>query len=426
MAARRALFVSTAVPPLPESQTIRNAYLLRGLARAGFVVDVVAPADGEGDATLLDLLPPGVRLFRTGPAVYDRLQSLVRRIPRPAGPFVRSAIAIGAGHLVAPDVRRDWALKAIKTARAIPGLPPALLVSSAGSYTAHIAAAQLAASWGAPWLADYGDPWSFNPIRPASLPHIRWQNERLERVALRRCTAISVTTEETAALYRGWLDGRLPVHVVPCGFTDYALPVPDARSADAPITIAYVGSASRGTRDLRAFLRAFAVVSVRAARPLRFEIVGASSPSFAAEAQRLRLTNVYFTGWVSYSESLRRMHSADLLLLIGNAAPLQVPAKVFNYAASGVPIVYLGQLPRDADPTMRLMERWPGVVHVDAWNPELPAVLRELLDGLAPLRAAAGRRAALPEVQRYEWDAIGDEFAHIAEVTAEADRTLVG
>lgn len=414
----RVLFISTSVPPLAESQTIRNVYLLRGLARAGFSIDVVAPAGTSGDASLLRLLPEGVRIHRTAPSAYDRIQSMIARVPGPARTLLRSAIAVGAGYVLAPDVRPDWARKATETARALGSAAPDLVISSAGSYTAHIAAARLAAHWEIPWLADYGDPWSFNPIPPASLLHIRWRNERLERRALRYCTAISVTTAETAELYRRWLGARVGIHVVPCGYTEYVgapdSPAGAAAATEKALTIAYVGSASRGTRDLRAFLRAFAEVSARGARQVRLEIVGAHSPSFAAEAERLSLRNVAFTGWVSYEESLHRMHAADLLLLIGNAVPLQIPAKVFNYAATRAPILYLRQLAASDDPALRLLAGWPGVVSVDARSPELPNVLGRVLDELPALRASARSRPELPALQQYEWDAIGDRFAAIA------------
>jgi hypothetical protein len=139
------------------------------------------------------------------------------------------------------------------------------------------------------------------------------------------------------------------------------------------------------------------------------------SPRFTAEAQRLGLNDVRFSGWVSYEESLRRMHAADVLLLIGNATPLQVPGKVFNYGSTAAPILYLRQLPRDVDPTWQLIADWPGVVDLDADDAELPASLAAILSRLPQLASAARQRASSSGFSAYAWDNIGDSFGALAE-----------
>jgi hypothetical protein len=287
-------------------------------------------------------------------------------------------------------------------------------VSSAGSFTAHLAAAELSRYWARPWLADYGDPWSFNPIAPASTAFIRWQNQRLESSAIRQCSAMTVTTEPTAALYREWLGPHRRVEVIPCGYSPRPHDLIRPRRRTGDVVIAYVGSASHGTRDMRPFLRALARIQ-RADMPgLALEIVGATSPRFIDTARRLGLRGVRFTGWVPYDDSLRYMHSADALLLIGNATPLQVPGKVFNYGSTEAPILYLRQLPRGVDPTWQLIARWPGVAELDAGSDDLAASLASSLARLPELAEQARRRASSDEVTRYAWRRAGDAFGDFA------------
>lgn len=413
----RVLFLSTSIPPLPDSQTIRNVYLLRGLAGTGAEVDVVAPPAEGGDATLLQMLPEGVRVHRTAEPIYDRVQRRVADLPLTGlRPLLRSAVAVGAGIAIAPDVRRDWSGQAERTARRVMGSArPDLLVSSSGSSAAHIAASRLAAEWGTPWLAEYGDPWSLNPIRPASWPHIRWQNERLERRALRACRAMSVTTDETAEAYRSWGSGALPIHVVPCGYSEVPLP-PDFHPGAGPeVTISYVGTAARGTRNLGRFLQALSAIGEQAGGTrVNFQVVGSYSPAFDQEAARLGLRGVSFSGWVAYEESLVRMGRSDLLLLYGNAVTLQVPAKVHNYIRSGRPIFYVGQVPAAQDPTRRLLDGLPGVVFHQADEDGLEVRLRETLADLEALGHAALRRREMHELQDFDWDRIGARFGELA------------
>jgi hypothetical protein len=410
----RLLFLSTSIPPLPESQTIRNVYFLRGLAARGYDIDVVAPPAEGGDGTLFDLLPSGVRVLRTREPAYERIQRLVARVSlRSLRPVARSAVATAAGMLCAPDVRRDWARLAIRTALE-QAQRPSGIVSSSGSAAAHLAAAELARDWRIPWVAELGDPWSFNPIRPASLPHIRWQNGRLERRAFAGVSALVVTTEETAAVYRArW--PSLPVRVVPCGYSKPArggTVAPGARG----VSIAYVGSASRGTRDLRVFLAALSKLPRECnGGTLGFQVIGSHSPAFVRAARKLGLDNVTFSGWVGYWKSIELMHQADLLLLYGNADPLQVPGKVFNYMASNRPILYLGQLPPEKDPTHRLLSGLPGVICTTTNDPALPDLLHATLANLDQYSIEALRRMDDPGLTRYHWDELGRYFASVVE-----------
>jgi hypothetical protein len=419
---KRVLFLSTSMPPFAESQTIRNVFLLRGLARHGFSVDAITGPDQGGDRTLEALLPESVTVTRTRAPLYDRVQGRIARLPA-AGTLrhgLRAAVAIVAGKLMVPDVRRGWdrlAVGAVLRRFAAGKLErPDLIVSSTGSVTAHLAASRLAAFWGAPWLAEYGDPWSHNPLPPASHWYIRLLNERLERRAMRHVTAISVTTEQTAETIRSWWGAGCPtVRVFPCG---YSLPTAAWRQpGPGAVAVVYAGTAGSGSRDLRAAMQALDHAAIRAGRAVSLQLVGSVSPAFLAVNNELAALTVSASGWVSYAESVERMRAADLLLLIGNRQPLQVPGKVFNYLASGRPIVYWGQMAPECDPTLEWLGDMPGVV-VAAPGGEPGAMLAGALEGLDTLARAARDRASHPRLGGLEWDRIGDRFAELAESTA--------
>jgi len=411
----RALFLSYSLPPFADSQTIRNVFLLRGLAEAGFELDMVGPAVRGGDPSLADLLPPG-DFHRAAPAAYDVLQAALGALPRRIRRFASAGLAIGAGKLCVPDVRSGWDRCAVRTVlRNVAGRID-LIVSASGSCTAHLAASRLARTLGVPWLADYGDPWSHNPLRPASHFHIRRWNEILERRALRLCSAITVTTEATRELFQNWL-GRVcpPVEVVPCGYTAPSTPAPAARPGRP--TILYAGTAGVGSRDIRQFMRSLDAAAARCFRTVAFELVGSVSPAFAAAGGRLPHLEIRSRAWVPYLESVRALSGADALLLIGNTTSLQIPGKVFNYLASGRPIIYIGQLPSAGDPTRRLIEGRPGVAILPEAESAMTANLETLLGRLDHLQAQSATRLE-GDLLDYEWSRIGHRFASVALSTA--------
>jgi len=415
----KVLFLSVSIPPFPESQTIRNAYLLRALAASGCDVSVVTGACEGGDQSLVDLLPPGISIHRTRSPLYEVVQRQVAAVPfRRARSLLRSGIAVASGKVAAPDVRFDWAGTAYRYVRGHPELRPDVLVSSAGSYTAHMAAGRLAREWRLPWVAEYGDPWSFNPLRPASLPHIRWMNTRLERRALRHCSGLTVTTDETAKRYTEWLAPReLPVHVLTCGFddSDFAAPVQPASDPEKVI-ISYVGTASRQQRSLRPTFQALAALRERdpaAFAKIELRVIGSSPLAFELHAASMGLDNVRFTGPVTYRESVGAIRASDILLLVGNQGQLQIPLKAFMYAGSGKPILFLGQLAGVTDPTWALLDGLGGARYAQNDASEIIAVLGEMITCRPQLEAEAWARRNKAQLEAYRWSVIGERFAEV-------------
>jgi hypothetical protein len=412
----RALFISTSVPPFAESQSIRNVFLLRGLNNSGWDVDVIAPQVIGGDESLLRLIPAQVQIHRAGISPYDLLQRGIARIPmRWARNTLKGVCARAAGAVLAPDVRRGWERQAIRVAQEIGSADRFdLIISSAGSNTAHLAASVLAHQWSRPWIAEYGDPWSLNPLPPASHWHIRTVNSRMERSALRYCSGISVTTQSTASAMQKWLGNVCPpIEVIPCGFSMEG-PHPRQCSPGKGTVVSYIGTASRGSRDLRRIMRALDKAAHEGKETVTFQMVGSVSPSFEKKGKELQHLKVESRGWVPYEESLQLMGRSDLLLLVGNAQPLQVPAKVFNYLASGRPVLYYGQVRPDMDETHAILSRLPGVVILNSEEGPLEHQLGAALGQKQELLDASAHRMEQAWIRDYAWDRIGANFGAFA------------
>lgn len=413
------LFITTSFPPFPESQSIRTSYFVKALARSGASVTVLAPslAPLPVDDALDCSREPNVKIVRFGKPIFDRAVGVIDRISvSGVGPFLQRVLALVAGRLVAPDVRADWAISAYRASlRLCKKEPFHLIVSSSGSNSAHLAALALRKWKGIPWVVDLGDPWSKNPLRPASAQPIKFFNQLIEPRCLRNADGIVTTTEEcTQSIARDLPGGKAPIVTIPCGYSS-ELMQSVARAPSPVLTFAYVGTAHRGSRDLSKAISAIDLAMARLGQQAKLKVVGSYSKSF--EAMSLSNVSLEFFGWMDYRASLQEMERADVLLLVGNKGTLQIPAKVYSYLGAARPILYLGQLDRESDPTARLLAQFEGIVFLDEVE------LSEKLRDLPRLSLAAASESRRSKLERLSWISLGKNFSDFASSIAQGRRS---
>ena len=177
---------------------------------------------------------------------------------------------------------------------------------------------------------------------------------------MRHAAGIVFTTEETAGAFeRQGFARAVPTEVVPCGFDPLVMNHWRPPSARSELVMAYTGTASRGSRNLTPLFTAIADAARldHSLPPTRIRIAGDVDPAFGKSIQSSDRISVDQLGWLPYVESIRMLAEADVLLLIGNRSALQIPAKVYNYIASGKPIIYFQQTAEASDPALQLMKK---------------------------------------------------------------------
>lgn len=405
------MMISLSLPPFAESHTIRSAYMIEGLTNLGFefhlITAAVAPA--LADASLCTIIPESVSFWRTGLPRYDRWLYSLSRLNKPWLAYVYSNLAY---RLWAPDPRRGWKVAALRLAREVHRRHPAdLILSASGSCTAHLVASELKRQVGVPWVADLGDPWSWVDWQHKDTWLKAVQNSWLEARSLSRADLLICTTEETQHLYESRFNrGSLRSFVVPYGYREADFVGCRCASAGMPLRLAYIGSASRRERNLLPLIEAIAVRKY----PLEMDLLvaGETSRWFQRAAERLRAPNVRFIGRVSYTESIRYICDAAILILIGNKSPYQVPGKTFLYLASGRPLLYLFQSPPSADPTVRILQRFPGVRFVPNEARSIALFLAELSEAdFRKWEAEAFLRIDMSELRRFEAGNVAGELS---------------
>lgn len=406
----RILYISSAVPPFQDSAAIRSVFLLRGFARRGAQVTTVSPDYPNGDASLLERMPSPVRAVRTSSPHFHRMR---QRLTGRAWWLYANMLQAAA----VPDILAGWEKDALAAAEpVIASTRPDVLFSSSGSPTGHMAAGKLARQHRIPWIADVTDPWGLTSSRAFFLPFWRWRNRRLERATLSHASALLFTTEECMAAYQQAWGSTLPdPHYVPCGYDNDEFAEERRVLRDGPINLTYVGVAYGTNRNLNPAMEGVARWNRTAGSArVRMQVVGPHSEKFERLAQELSAGEITFSGHVPYERSLELIRGAHVLFLIGNDGVLQIPGKVYMYLASGRPILYVGQLPKDADPTYKLLREFPGVAFAEQDAGSVMERLRELDEQYENWERLAQQRRRMPQLERFEWDRLAGETLAIA------------
>lgn len=255
-----------------------------------------------------------------------------------------------------PDDCSSWALHSVKPlVQVIEQDRIDVMYSTFSPASNHLLALELKRRTGLPWVADFRDLWTDDYRYCETSAARRLAERRLEQEILEAAdVVIGVTERQTAILADHVPTARDKFVTITNGFdpADFPStwngrePSSEPMGCEARLTLAHVGRFDRwrAVDAWYAGLRRF-VEHIGPDRD-RFvlHIVG-----HANETTRRRLCETgarcEFTGYVSHTEAVRRMRGASALLLSvpdGPNADTVIPAKLFEYLASGRPILVVG------------------------------------------------------------------------------------
>ena len=377
---KRVLIVAYYFPPIGGIGSIRLARFASLLPEHGWDVTVLAPRDTPHEQDPQLAFPEqhvirarSIEVSRIGRAVtfagpsFDQSRPSMRRQLRD----------LAHRYLFFPDPQIGWYPGAVVAGmRALRSQQFDAIYSSAEPVTAHLVARTLSRRKGLPWVAESRDP--LGGRLPPGHPHAR-RAQRLE-AAIAREASVMVMPTPTWADHYGSIWGR-DVAVLPNGH-DGRLP---ERRPPAQPTLAHIGTYHAGRDDLTALWKAVALMRSRQSGPVpRIRLVGHPSSELAQELHRYGLDDlVDNVGFVPHEQAKVEMMSASMLVASGikggdAVARGWVPAKLFAYLASGVPLLYVSALDTDA---AALMRDQPGCYVVD--HDDDDGALRAIEEGLS-------------------------------------------
>jgi glycosyltransferase involved in cell wall biosynthesis len=376
---RRVLIVAYYFAPIGGIGSIRLTRFASSLPDHGWGATVLAPRDTPHEQDP-QLTFPEEKVVRSRSIEFSRIGRAVTRAGPSfdqSRPSVRSRMrALAHRYLFFPDPQIGWYPGAVRAGlRALRQQRFDAIYSSADPMTAHLVARTLSRRSGLPWVAESRDPLAAR-LTPGD-PHFR-RAERLEAAIAREATVMVMPTPTWAAHY-GSIWGR-DVAVLPNGHDGQ---LPERRRPARP-TLTHVGTFHAGRDDLTALWEALALMRKRqSALVPRVRFVGYPSSELDQEVARYGLDElVDIVGFVPHDEAMVELMSASMLVASGikgedPVARGWVPAKLFTYLASGLPVLYLSRPDSDA---AALMREQPGCYVVDQHDVE--GALRALEEGL--------------------------------------------
>lgn len=390
----RLLFIGYEFPPRIGPHALRLAHFCKHLAEAGWEIDVVAcsPEPNIQDQYLAALIPPEVR---------------ITRIPTPR---------IWKGSAL-------WALSAMRhSIKIVKRRKSVLVLTSAPQFAAHLAGHWVARRTGLPWVADYGDPFTYHPgYQRSSMGQAftHW----LEGRWLRRMDAIVVTTEETAEHYRRTFS-KVPelTAVVPLGYDPEETQVDYDSDSGNGFTVTFAGSFQKNTPRPIEFLKGVARACSEHPKlvdRLRIEFIKAEGVKEEAEAIVPTSCRdvLSFTPFLPYEEMLARLKASSCLLVFGISGGLQLSSKVCFYIGLKTPI--LGVLGDPHDPLKRIIETHNRGLAVSNSADDVANALMKLhaLHEQSQLDAAFSTE----ELEQYTWKHLTSKLDDVLRTTAGLD-----
>jgi len=357
---RRVLMVAYYFPPLGGIGSVRMREFAHHLPAYGWHPIVLAPRNGAYMRDERALYPEDL-VLRSRSIELSRLGKRALRIggddvaPAQIGRLRGAVRAAARNTLYYPDAQVGWFAPAVaRGLRALRAHPFDLIFSSSYPITAHLIARLLQRYSKLPWIAEFRDPWS-ERLAPGSRAKDR--ADRLEAAPARGAPGAVMPSPSWAPLPAAkW--GR-PVRVITNGHdldsTCVARPGPQEK-----FVVGYLGSFYPDRQDLNAAFEAIRQLNDSGARRVDgLRVIGEVHPIMLAELKRRGLASLLdVTGFVPQDQAMAALRSCSALLFAGprDAREIlrgEIAGKVFEYLASGLPIVYVGVSDCDAADLLR-------------------------------------------------------------------------
>ncbi len=411
---RKLLMVCHAFPPTGGSGVQRSAKFAKYLGELGWSPVVWASNRANGlpvDESLESDIPVDVRVVRTGD---------VPRIPRVGLTLrgVTNARSLGGlGRAAARFATAvDWRLKAYRDARVFPddcatwaraSVEPALrlietecveaIYSTYSPVSNHTLAMELKHATSLPWVADFRDLWTDDPRYVESSPKRKEEARRLEQQILEAAdvvVAVSPMQRDILAARVGGCDAKFVTITNgydPSDFVD----LDDEAHADR-FVLAHVGRLDTA-RTKPALFEALAALSGRLGEQRgRFvlRVVGHCNSETRAKLESAGIA-VEVVGYVSHAEAIAEMMRANALLALlptGRNAESIICGKLFEYLATGKPILVVGPSGGECE---RIVRECEAGIAVEYSSEAIVDAIRKLIVGWASRKTMVGCDARL-------------------------------
>jgi glycosyltransferase involved in cell wall biosynthesis len=323
--------------------------------------------------------------------------------------FLEKAAIWMRANLLVPDPRIFWVKPSVKFLTDLVKSGQFQAVITTGPpHSMHLIGLELKRKTGIPWVADFRDPWSqweFLDAMPMT-DLIRRRHQSLEQSVLKEASAV-LTISPTFQIDLEKL-ARRKIHLLTNGYDPADLPsdFTPKKKTEGNLHLVYSGVID-SIRNPIPILKAMKEEFVETREEVRMTFVGKVSEQvrdFVKDDSWL-VERVFFSGYVPHGEVFDFYAKADALVLIltdTKNAQGNIPGKLFEYLATGVPVLALGD--PDGDSAKILREAGGGEVIRHEDFVKIQIALRKLMDGIA-------ERESEVRIERFSRQSLTQELA---------------
>jgi glycosyltransferase involved in cell wall biosynthesis len=337
-------------PPLGGAGVQRALKFAKYLPESGWEATVITTRSRvyrAQDPSLADELPRGLRVIRA-------------REPRgamaPAIALQRLGLTRASQIAAFPDHAAGWIPDALRLSlRLIREEQPVVLFSTSAPFSSHLVALAAHRRTGVPWVADFRDEWAANPGLRNDPAIVRTMARRLERAITGTAECVTVAADYFE------LDNPsgAPTIPIPNGVDEADLVGlnPTQARGDA-LVMSYVGTLHPGQDPFLVFEAIDRLVRRGAIDQARFRlrIVG---NDFRPPERRTFPVPVEQVGYVGHRAALEEMCSASVLLHYVEPTSRAPAGKLYEYLASGRPILCVARPDGEAAALVRATDAGP-------------------------------------------------------------------
>jgi glycosyltransferase involved in cell wall biosynthesis len=313
------------------------------------------------DDSLINDLPADIKVFKTKATNYFSIYKKDKSAIPSAGfanntdnSFKSKVLRFVRGNFFLPDPRKGWNSYAFKKAcDIIESENIKVVVTTSPPHSTQLIGLKLKRKYSSlRWIADLRDPWTdiyyYKQFYPTMLS--KAIDSSLEKKVLRRADKIVTVGQSLKTLFSSKLNGDgKKIEVITNGYDDTDFDG-SAKSKPGRFTITYVGTLS-DTYPVEGLIPALNNLQKKEnGFVLRF-VGSVSDKTLRFLKNSLDPSSLEFLPYVKHDEAIKYMMSSSLLLLI---IPLHqsnksiLTGKLFEYMASGVPVLCLGPVDGDA------------------------------------------------------------------------------
>jgi len=388
------LLITYHFPPQQTPRAFRWEVLIKFLADKGYKIDILLPKYKNKKRPQIN----NVKYFETKQGVVDNifyqrvLNSDTHILDKANNKVNKKIIKIKKvfkkicsfffNKLIWPDGSAIWYLFAKKELRKIiKNNQYDCIISSASPFTSHLLGYYAKKHLKSRWIAEYGDPFSFNPQQSKSI--FNFLNRKIENNIIKEMDYIIVP-------FKGAKDGFLTNY--PSFKEDKIKIIPQIMPSLHPdagnikwdnfdknkINIVYAGIFYIPIRSPKKLLEALVKLrekDIITYRKLRFHIFGNMGEKinklFNEYQQLLNKRVIVLYGETSRESCAFAYEKADYLLNIANISEYQLPSKLIEYLSFKKPIISL------ENQKSRILD-WPFLIKVDYQVEDLIDIFRKI------------------------------------------------